>query len=215
MNQDRRLDFLRFALAAEVLRFGSFKTKAGRMSPYFFNAGLFNSGALMSQLAAFYADTLAADGPDFDVLFGPAYKGIPLSTAVAMALSDRHNRETPFAYNRKEAKDHGEGGVLVGSPLKGRIMIIDDVVSAGTSVRESVGMIEQAGAQLAGVTVALDRQERGQGALSAIQEIEKNFNVPVIAIASLTDLVALLEQEADLAEYMPQIKAYRDEYGVA
>ncbi|ABK46217.1 orotate phosphoribosyltransferase [Magnetococcus marinus MC-1] len=214
MNQQRRIDFLRFALAAEVLRFGTFKTKAGRLSPYFFNAGLFNTGALMSKLAAFYADTLAEQGPEFDLLFGPAYKGIPLATAVAMALAERHGRETPFAYNRKEAKDHGEGGVLVGAPLHGRVMVIDDVVSAGTSVRESVALIERAGAQLAGVTVALDRQERGQGALSAIQEIEQTFAVPVIAIASLSDLVALLEQEADLAEHMPHIKGYRDTYGV-
>nr|CRH07750.1 Orotate phosphoribosyltransferase [Candidatus Magnetococcus massalia] len=206
--------FLRFALRSEVLRFGSFKTKAGRMSPYFFNAGLFNNGAVLATLSNFYADTVAGRGPQFDVLFGPAYKGIPLAASTAIALSQLYDRPTPFAFNRKEAKDHGEGGTLVGAPLKGRVMIIDDVVSAGTSVRESVQLIEQAGAELAGVIVALDRQERGTGELSAIQEIEQQYNVPVVSIVNLTNLVELLEQDDQLAEHLPAIQAYRDQYGV-
>ncbi|MBF0455190.1 MAG: orotate phosphoribosyltransferase [Magnetococcales bacterium] len=206
-------DFLTFSLQAKVLKFGQFQTKAGRDSPYFFNAGLFNSGALIDQLGAFYADTIQADGPEFDMLFGPAYKGIPLVTTAATALARRHNRDIPIAYNRKEAKDHGEGGNLVGAPLKGRVIIIDDVISAGTSIRESATWIEKAGATLAGVVIALDRQERGTGALSATQEVEQKLGVPVTAIARLEDLITLLAQDKAATDSLSAIQAYRNRYG--
>ncbi|HEY1181590.1 MAG TPA: orotate phosphoribosyltransferase, partial [Rhodocyclaceae bacterium] len=176
-------DFIGFAVAHNVLRFGEFTTKAGRQSPYFFNAGLFNDGDAMLRLCDFYARAIVASGVEFDVLFGPAYKGIPLAAGTAMMLA-QHGHNTPFAYNRKEAKDHGEGGTLVGAPLKGRVLVIDDVISAGTSVRESVELIRQAGADMAGVVIALDRQERGQGSLSAVQEVERNYNIPVIPVAT-------------------------------
>ncbi|OSM00365.1 orotate phosphoribosyltransferase [Magnetofaba australis] len=214
MSRESAQAFLRFALQTEVLRFGQFTTKAGRNSPYFFNAGLFNSGAALAQLSGYYAQTIVDAAPAFDVLFGPAYKGIPLAAGTAMALAERHNRPTPFAFNRKEAKDHGEGGTLVGAPLTGDVLVIDDVISAGTSVRESVALIEQAGARLAGVLVALDRQERGKGELSAIQEVEATLKVPVIAIATLADLIDMLRNDPELAAHLPAIEAYRDQYGV-
>lgn len=206
-------EFIAFACELGVLRFGEFKTKAGRLSPYFFNAGLFNDGASLSRLSDFYARRILAAGVQFDVLFGPAYKGIPLAAGVAMALAGLgHN--SPYAYNRKEAKDHGEGGTLVGAPLKGRVLIIDDVISAGTSVRESVDLIREAGAQPAAVIIALDRQEKGQGTLSAVQEVEQNYGIPVISVASLTDLIDYLSGHPELENKLAAVRAYRVRYGI-
>ena len=211
---DFRQDFLHFALQKQVLRFGSFTTKAGRLSPYFFNAGLFNDGASVLQLAKFYAQSIAESGLSFDMLFGPAYKGIVLSAATAMMLSQEHQKNVPFAYNRKEAKDHGEGGTIVGAPLQGKVLIIDDVISAGTSVRESVELIRHAGAQPCGVAIALDRMEKGSGSLSAVQEVAQQYQIPVIAIASLNDLLALLKKDEKWQEFLPAVEAYRQQYGV-
>ena len=207
-------DFIAFACERGVLRFGEFKTKAGRLSPYFFNAGLFSDGDSLARLADFYARAILASGIAFDVLFGPAYKGIPLAATVAVELA-RRGRNVPFAYNRKEAKDHGEGGTLVGAPLKGRVLVIDDVISAGTSVRESVELIRAAGATPAGVVIALDRQERGQGKLSAVQEVENSYGMPVIAVASLLDLIEYLRGHAELEQVLPAVSGYREQYGVA
>ena len=220
-----RQQFIEFALGSDVLRFGEFTTKAGRQSPYFFNAGLFNRGAALGRLARFYARTLLAaresGGLQFDMLFGPAYKGITLASATAVALAEL-GCDVPFAYNRKEAKDHGEGGLIVGGPLQGRVVIVDDVITAGTSVRESVQMIKAAGATPAGVLIALDRMERAgpDGALSAhsaVQEVEKLYGMPVIAIASLTDLLAFIDTEADMAlalrPHRDAMRAYRARYG--
>lgn len=206
--------FLRFAIQADVLRFGAFQTKAGRLSPYFFNAGLFHSGALLARLGAFYARALVESGVGFDMLFGPAYKGIPLAAATAIALSRDHHLDIPFAYNRKETKDHGEGGVIIGAPLKGRVMVIDDVISAGTSVRESVAWIRDAGAGLAGVTIALDRQERGVGESSATREVKTLYGVDVVAIARLEDLIRLLEREPEQEAHLAAIRDYRAQWGV-
>ena len=211
---DFRQDFLRFALEQDVLRFGEFVTKAGRLSPYFFNAGLFNDGAATLALARFYARSILESGVEFDMLFGPAYKGIVLASATAMMLAEA-GRNVPFAYNRKEAKDHGEGGTLVGAPLAGRVLIIDDVISAGTSVRESVRLIEQAGATPAGVAIALDRMEKGTGNQSAVQEVRQQFGLPVVPIASLADLLALLQDDAQFRQHLEPVQAYRDRYGVA
>ena len=207
---DFRQDFLRFALEQDVLRFGEFVTKAGRLSPYFFNAGLFNDGASTLALARFYARSILESGVAFDMLFGPAYKGIVLASATAMMLAEA-GRNVPFAYNRKEAKDHGEGGTLVGAPLAGRVLIIDDVIS----VRESVHLIEQAGATPAGVAIALDRMEKGTGSQSAVQEVHQQFGLPVVPIASLGDLLALLQDDAQFRQYLEPVQAYRDCYGVA
>jgi orotate phosphoribosyltransferase len=206
-------DFIGFAVERSVLRFGEFTTKAGRQSPYFFNAGLFNDGEAMLKLCDFYARAIIASGVEFDVLFGPAYKGIPLAAGTAMMLAQR-GRNTPFAYNRKEAKDHGEGGTLVGAPLEGRILVIDDVISAGTSVRESVELIKGAKATLAGVVIALDRQERGQGTLSAVQEVEQNYNIPVVAVATLADLIGYLGDNPELQRNLAAVSAYRQQYGI-
>ena len=206
-------EFIAFACELGVLRFGEFKTKAGRLSPYFFNAGLFNDGASLLRLSDFYARRIVAAGVDFDVLFGPAYKGIPLAAGTAMALAGL-GRNTPYAYNRKEAKDHGEGGTLVGAPLKGRALIIDDVISAGTSVRESVALIRGAGATPVAAVIALDRQERGQGLLSAVQEVEQNYGIPVISVASLTDLIDYLAGHPELESNLAAVRAYRVDYGV-
>jgi orotate phosphoribosyltransferase len=206
-------DFIGFAVERSVLRFGEFTTKAGRQSPYFFNAGLFNDGEAMLKLCGFYARAIIASGVEFDVLFGPAYKGIPLAAGTAMMLA-QHGRNTPFAYNRKEAKDHGEGGTLVGAPLEGRILVIDDVISAGTSVRESVELIKGAKATLAGVVIALDRQERGQDTLSAVQEVEQNYNIPVIAVATLADLIGYLGDNPELQRNLATVSAYRQQYGI-
>lgn len=210
---DFRLDFLHFALAQNVLKFGQFTTKAGRQSPYFFNAGLFNDGYSILQLARFYAKSILASGIEFDMLFGPAYKGIILAAATAMMLAEE-GFNIPYAYNRKEVKDHGEGGVLVGAPLQGKVLIIDDVISAGTSVRESVHIIHQHGAKSAGVAIALDRMEKGKGSHSAVQEVEQQYQIPVIAIATLENLLQLLESDQKLAEYRQPVIAYRQQYGV-
>ena len=216
-NQD---NFIRFALEAKVLSFGEFKTKAGRLSPYFFNAGGFNDGARLSALGRYYANTLQESKISFDMLFGPAYKGITLAASTAIALAD-NGRNVPFAYNRKEAKDHGEGGTLVGAPVKGKVVIVDDVISAGTSVRESVDLIRNAGAEPAAVLIALDRMERSGnaseiGEKSAVQAVEQEFDLPVIAIANLADLMAFLavSSDAELTNYLPAVKAYRDKYGI-
>ena len=206
-------EFIAFACELGVLRFGEFKTKAGRLSPYFFNAGLFCDGESLMRLADYYARAILASNLAFDVLFGPAYKGIPLAATTAVALAGK-GRNSPFAYNRKEAKDHGEGGTLVGAPLVGRVLIIDDVISAGTSVRESVELIRAAGATPAGVVIALDRQERGQGDLSAVQEVEKHFGLPVIAVASLVDLIGYLRGQPELEQVLPAVSRYREQYGV-
>ncbi len=206
-------DFIRFAIDQHVLCFGEFKTKAGRLSPYFFNAGLFNTGGSLAQLAQFYAKAILAANIEFDGLFGPAYKGIPLAASAAVALSAM-GRDTPFSYNRKEAKDHGEGGTIVGAPLKGRILIIDDVISAGTSIRESVDIIRAQGATPAAVVIALDRQERGQGDKSAVQEVMADYGIPVIAIANLADLLEYLKQTPQLGEYKDKVAAYRQQYGI-
>ncbi|MDO5070253.1 MAG: orotate phosphoribosyltransferase [Neisseria zoodegmatis] len=211
---DFRQDFLKFALAQNVLKFGEFTTKAGRQSPYFFNAGLFNDGASTLALAKFYAQAIIESKVEFDMLFGPAYKGIILAAATAMMLAEK-GVNVPFAYNRKEAKDHGEGGVLVGAPLKGRVLIIDDVISAGTSVRESVKLIEAEGATPAAVAIALDRMEKGTGDKSAVQDVEQQYGLPVVAIANLKDLLALLENNAEFGAYLEPVRAYRERYGVA
>jgi orotate phosphoribosyltransferase len=213
-------EFVQFAVQSGVLRFGEFKTKAGRLSPYFFNAGLFDDGAKLGKLAEFYARRLLAQGLDFDMIFGPAYKGITLAAALAVELARRgHNR--PYAYNRKEAKDHGEGGTLVGAKVQGRVLIVDDVISAGTSVRESIAMITAAGARPAGVAIALDRQERasegGQDAAhSAVQFVERELKLPVVAIATLADLLQVLHHSDDpaLARHAAPVQAYRERYGV-
>ncbi len=210
---DFRQQFLHFALQQNVLKFGEFTTKAGRLSPYFFNAGLFNDGASTLQLARFYAQAIINSKLPFDMLFGPAYKGIILAAATAMMLAEQ-GVNVPFAYNRKEAKDHGEGGVLVGAPLQGRVLIIDDVISAGTSVRESVRLIEAAGAVPAGVAIALDRMEKGSGELSAVQEVTQQYGLPVVAIANLQDLLTLIADNDTLAAYRAPVAAYRQRYGV-
>ncbi|HJW04449.1 MAG TPA: orotate phosphoribosyltransferase [Azospira sp.] len=211
---DFRQEFIEFAVARQVLRFGEFKTKAGRLSPYFFNSGLFNDGESLGRLAQFYAKAIEASGLECDVLFGPAYKGIPLVAAVAVALAGQ-GRNLPYAFNRKEAKDHGEGGTLVGAPLQGRVLIVDDVISAGTSVRESVELIRAAGATPCGVVIALDRMERGTGALSAVQEVERDYGIPVIAVASLDDLMTYLASRQEFSNYQAAVGAYRSQYGVA
>ncbi|QWD94496.1 orotate phosphoribosyltransferase [Polynucleobacter sp. MG-Unter2-18] len=216
-NQD---NFIQFALEANVLSFGEFKTKAGRLSPYFFNAGGFNDGARLSALGRYYAKALQESGLQYDMLYGPAYKGITLAAATAIALADT-GLNVPYAYNRKEAKDHGEGGSLVGAPVKGKVVIIDDVISAGTSVRESVKLIREAGAEPAAVLIALDRMEKSGtatevGDKSAVQAVEQEFGLPVVAIANLADLMAFLtaSSNAELTSYLPAVKAYREKYGI-
>lgn len=213
-------DFIQFALEAKVLSFGEFKTKAGRLSPYFFNAGLFNDGAQLGKLGEFYAHALLGSNIDFDMLFGPAYKGITLAASTAIALA-RSGRNTPFAYNRKEAKDHGEGGTLIGAPVRGRVVIIDDVISAGTSVRESVDLIVRAGAKPCAVLIALDRMEKSGDALkvgqySAAQSVGQEFGLPVIAIANLEGLMHYLQQSHDqqLQTFLPAVQDYRNRYGI-
>ena len=211
---DFRQEFIEFALAQNVLRFGEFKTKAGRLSPYFFNAGLFNDGTALDRLSPFYAQAILASGIAVDVLYGPAYKGIPLVSVTALSLA-RAGRNLPFAFNRKEAKDHGEGGNIIGMPLAGRVLIVDDVISAGTSVRESVEIIRAAGATPCGVVIALDRMERGTGALSAVQEVEQDYGLPVVSVATLDDLMAFLKQRPDFADHEAAVARYRQEYGVS
>jgi len=208
-----RQDFIRFAVQHKVLCFGEFQTKAGRLSPYFFNAGLFKDGYSLRSLSQFYAQAILASGVPFDMLFGPAYKGIPLVSGAAIALAEQ-GVNVPFCYNRKEAKDHGEGGTIVGAGLQDRVLIIDDVISAGTSVSESVKLIQAAGAEPCGVVIALDRMERGQGKLSAAQEVERNYNIPVVSIANLDDLLGYLSHEDDLLQNLQATQKYRDKYGV-
>ncbi|MCO4786791.1 orotate phosphoribosyltransferase [Marinomonas atlantica] len=209
-------EFIEFAIEQNVLRFGEFTLKSGRVSPYFFNAGLFSSGQALAKLGRFYAAALVEAGVSFDVLFGPAYKGIPLATTTAVALYDHHDIDTPYVFNRKEAKSHGEGGTLVGAPLEGNIMIIDDVITAGTAIREVMDIINTAGAKPAGVLIALNRQERGQGELSAIQEVERDFDMPVVSIVSLNDIMTYLSEQdsPEFAQHLEGVKAYRDQYGV-
>ena len=207
-------EFIEFALNKQVLRFGEFTLKSGRTSPYFFNAGLFNTGGDLARLSRFYASALIDSDIEFDLLFGPAYKGIPIATTTAVALADHHNRDLPYCFNRKEAKTHGEGGSLVGSPLEGKIMLVDDVITAGTAIRESMEIIKSNGAELSGVLIALDRQEKGKGELSAIQEVERDFGTKVISIVTLTDLITYLEEQPDMANSLATIKQYQEDYGI-
>ncbi|MBE1276034.1 orotate phosphoribosyltransferase [Enterovibrio baiacu] len=206
--------FIEFALEKHVLKFGEFTLKSGRKSPYFFNAGLFNTGRDLARLGRFYAEALVDAKIDYDLLFGPAYKGIPIATTTAVALAEHHEIDTPYCFNRKEAKTHGEGGNLVGSALEGRVMLVDDVITAGTAIRESMEIIQANGADLAGVLVAIDRQERGKGELSAIQEVERDFGCKVVSIVSLGDLVTYLEEQGGNPEHLDAVKAYRAEYGI-
>lgn len=212
--RDYQKAFIEFALSREVLRFGEFTLKSGRVSPYFFNAGLFNTGSALARLGQYYAEAIVESGLDFDVLFGPAYKGIPLAAACSVALADHHQRDVPYSFNRKEAKAHGEGGNIVGSPLQGRILIIDDVITAGTAIRESMQIIDAAGAKPAGVLIALDRQEKGTGELSAIQEVEQQYNIPVLSIIKLEDLISYLEQQPAMQANLAAVMAYREQYGI-
>ena len=214
MASDFRHEFIRFTIEQDVLRFGEFKTKAGRLSPYFFNAGLFYDGASLSKLAQFYAKALAASGAQYDMLFGPAYKGIPLVAAVAVALAGA-GRNVRYSFNRKEAKDHGEGGAVIGAPLEGRVLIVDDVISAGTSVRESVNVIRASNAIPCGVMIALDRMERGTGTMSAVQEVGASYNIPVVSIATLDDLVEYLKGDPRHRQYLEPLGRYREQYGVS
>ena len=207
-------DFIEFAIERGVLKFGEFTLKSGRVSPYFFNAGLFNRGGDLAKLGRFYADALMDAGVAFDVLFGPAYKGIPIATTTAVALADSHKLDVPYCFNRKEAKTHGEGGNLVGSPLEGKVMLVDDVITAGTAIRESMTLIEQQQDSLSGVLIALDRQERGNGELSAIQEVERDFGTQVISIVSLADVVAYLTEKGGFDSEISAINTYRENYGI-
>jgi len=207
-------EFIEFALSKQVLRFGEFTLKSGRTSPYFFNAGLFNTGGDLARLGRFYASALMDSSIDFDLLFGPAYKGIPIATTTAVALADHHDKDLPYCFNRKEAKKHGEGGSLVGSPLEGKVMLVDDVITAGTAIRESMEIIKVHGAELSGVLIALDRQEKGQGELSAIQEVERDFGTKVISIVTLTDVISYLEDQTDMSDSLASIKQYRQDFGI-
>ncbi|MEE8059229.1 MAG: orotate phosphoribosyltransferase [Pseudomonadales bacterium] len=206
--------FIELAIAEEALCFGEYTLKSGRISPYFFNAGLLCSGAALAQLGRCYAHAIVESGVKFDVLFGPAYKGIPLAAATAVALAEQFGRDVPYTYNRKEAKDHGEGGLMVGAPLQGRVLIIDDVITAGTAVREVMTIIESHGAQAAGVVIGLNRQERGKGELSAIQEVEKEYTIPVISIVDLQQIITYLQGQEGQTEQVVKIEAYRQEFGV-
>jgi orotate phosphoribosyltransferase len=212
--KDYQRDFIEFALSKQVLRFGEFTLKSGRTSPYFFNAGLFNTGGDLARLGRFYAAALQDSKIDYNLLFGPAYKGIPIATTTAVALADSYNIDMPYCFNRKEAKKHGEGGSLVGSALEGKVMLVDDVITAGTAIRESMEIIQAHGAELSGVLIALDRQERGQAELSAIQEVERDFNTQVISIVTLADLISYLEEKPDMADSLASIKKYRADYGI-
>jgi orotate phosphoribosyltransferase len=208
-------EFIEFAIDRNVLRFGEFTLKSGRTSPYFFNAGLFNTGADLAKLGQCYAAALVDSGIDYDLLFGPAYKGIPIATTTAVALASQHNIDTPYCFNRKEAKTHGEGGNTVGAELSGNIMLVDDVITAGTAIRESMTLIQAQGAHLAGVLIALDRQEKGQGELSAIQEVERDFGTKVVSIVTMADLMSYLETRPDMATHLDAMRAYRSQYGIA
>ena len=207
-------EFIELALELGVLRFGEFTLKSGRVSPYFFNAGLFNTGYAAAKLGRYYASAIAESKLEFDMLFGPAYKGIPLAALAAAALAEHHDIDVPYCYNRKEAKDHGEGGTIVGGPLEGRILIIDDVITAGTAVREAYQLIAATSAEIAGLVISLDRQERGQGALSAVQELKQSLDIPVISIVQLDDLINILEESSEYERYLEPVLAYRKQYGV-
>lgn len=213
--KDYQREFIEFALSKGVLKFGEFTLKSGRTSPYFFNAGLFNSGADLARLGRYYAAALQDSGIEFDVLFGPAYKGIPIASATAISLFEHHQKDVPYCFNRKEKKDHGEGGNLVGADLKGRIMLVDDVITAGTAIRESMDIVEANGASLAGVLIALDRQEKGKGELSAIQEVERDYKAKVIAIVTLGDLITYLSEQPGQDENLANVSAYREQYGIS
>ncbi|KZZ41625.1 orotate phosphoribosyltransferase [Thalassolituus sp. HI0120] len=208
-------EFIEFAIEQGVLKFGEFTLKSGRVSPYFFNAGLFNTGSALAKLGRFYAAALEASGVEYDVVFGPAYKGIPLATTITVALADQYNKDMPYVFNRKEAKTHGEGGNLVGSPLTGRVLIVDDVITAGTAIREVMAMIQATeGATPAAALIALNRQEKGNGELSAIQEVERDFGMPVISIVGLNQVLDYVSEKPELQQYADAVSAYRDQYGV-
>jgi len=212
--QPYQRDFIRFAIDRGVLRFGEFTLKSGRTSPYFFNAGLFNTGSALAQLGRCYAAAIVDSKIPFDVLFGPAYKGIPLAATTAVALADQHQLDVPWCFNRKEAKDHGEGGSLVGAPLAGDVLIIDDVITAGTAIREVMQIINAQQAKAAGVLIALNREERGNGELSAIQEVERDFGIPVVSIVSLAQVLEFLADDPQLKQHLPAVEAYRAQYGI-
>lgn len=212
--KDYQKEFIEFAIEKQVLKFGEFTLKSGRISPYFFNAGLFNTGHDLARLGRFYAAALQDSGIEYDLLFGPAYKGIPIATTTAVALSNDYDLDLPYCFNRKEAKTHGEGGSLVGADLKGKVMLVDDVITAGTAIRESMDIINAHNAELAGVLIALDRQERGKGELSAIQEIERDYSAKVISIVQLGDVVRYLETLPEMQQYLASVQAYRAQYGI-
>ena len=213
--QNYQHDFIEFAIKQGVLKFGEFTLKSGRVSPYFFNAGLFNTGKALAEIGRFYAAALEESGVDYDVIFGPAYKGIPLATTLSVALFDKYGKDVPYVFNRKEAKAHGEGGTLVGSALEGRVLIVDDVITAGTAIREVMAMIEAApGAKPAATLIALDRQEKGKAEESAIQEVERDYGIPVISIVKLEQVLAYVADQPELSQYAASIQAYRDKYGV-
>ncbi|HDR1021222.1 TPA: orotate phosphoribosyltransferase [Pasteurella multocida] len=212
--QTYKLEFIKFALSRQVLKFGEFTLKSGRISPYFFNAGLFNTGADLARLGEFYAKAIQASAVNYDVIFGPAYKGIPIATTVSVALFNHFQLDKPVCFNRKEAKDHGEGGNLIGSPLKGNILLVDDVITAGTAIRESMELIAANNAQLSAVMIALNRKEKGKGELSAIQEVERDYQCKVLSIVEFDDLMTFIEQDAQYQQYLPAMRAYREQYGV-
>ncbi|MFZ7234530.1 orotate phosphoribosyltransferase [Avibacterium avium] len=209
-----KIDFIRFALSRNVLKFGEFTLKSGRVSPYFFNAGLFNTGADLARLGQFYAAAIQANGLDYDVIFGPAYKGIPIGTTLSVALFNQYGIDKPVCFNRKEAKDHGEGGNLIGSPLQGKVLLVDDVITAGTAIREAMDLIAQNQARLSAVVIALNRKERGKGELSAIQEVERDYQCNVLSIVDFDDLMQFIEQDPAYQQYLPAMRAYREQYGV-
>ena len=212
--QNYKTEFIRFALSRNVLRFGEFTLKSGRVSPYFFNSGLFNTGADLARLGEFYATALQAQKLDYDVIFGPAYKGIPIGTAVSIALFNRFGVDKPVCFNRKEAKDHGEGGNLIGSPLQGKVLLVDDVITAGTAIREAMELISANQAELSAVLIALNRKERGKGELSAIQEVERDYQCEVLSIIDLDDLMDFIAQDDKYRLYLPVMQEYRQKYGV-
>jgi len=212
--ENYKQQFIEFALARQVLKFGEFTLKSGRVSPYFFNAGLFNQGADLARLGEFYAEALQDAGLQYDMIFGPAYKGIPIATAVSIALFNRFDINKPVCFNRKETKDHGEGGNLIGSPLRGKVLLVDDVITAGTAIRESMQIIQANEAQLSAVLIALNRQERGNGELSAIQEVERDYQCDVLSIIDFADLMAFIQTQPEYQQYLPAMRAYREQYGI-
>ena len=212
--QENKHRFIELAIANDVLKFGDFTLKSGRTSPYFFNAGLFNTGKALATVGSCYAQTIVDNALDYNVLFGPAYKGIPLAAAIAIALSTEHGIDKPYAFNRKEAKDHGEGGSIVGAAIEGKVLIVDDVITAGTAIREAVDIIQAQGGSAASILIALDRQEKGKGELSAIQEVQNDFGVSVHSIITMADLIDYIKTDADYSQYLDAMQAYRDEYGV-